>query len=538
MEEIILNIDSRYRNIVQFPDESKFRINFEKSYKNIISARVITSEINNNVKSISCKKNNNWFMIYLPNKINDPEGVKIQLEDDIKSCQIIEQINILFDNLFNNNSKLLIQNVDNKVFAEKYFYFYYLNNKITINFSFNSYTDDNNFFTFLNTPLTINEGYGSVYGLFTQISSYVKNNYDTYVKEYNKRERDYNKYNQKFKNPGLKNNLYNGYFDMSSFSLNIYDRRNRDSILDCIRIDNISAFTGTTNITTNINNLKNSIYSTYISDTTTFVAISSGTEFPILDRLMGEDSHSKYHINNTATFPSSLSVQTYNLRLDCNNLILSFNNSFNNFMYYDSSGWDNNIVNLLDKNYLLQENFITINQYNDQTYIPTLIKDIPSFEIDFIYSNPMDNGLLNINKLNYQSLGYFLGFRPKLDNFLLSSKIYNCSSIMKAQTYYSFIESDYIFIRINDWGYINFYNQILFTKVILDKNLINYDKSNREYKFRQPINIQKLDIELVDYLGNTVDMNGYDYSFSLQLMQIINTEQKFIMEKESRIFTK
>jgi hypothetical protein len=542
MEEIILNIDSRYRNIIQFPDESKFRVNLEKGYKNIISVKVVTSEINNNVSLISSKKNNNWFTIYLPNKLNDPDGTKIEINDNIQDCEILNEINKLLNNLFNNNNKLSTLSIDNKIFAEKYFYFFYLINKINISFSFNNYNDINNSYSFLRTPLTINEGWNSVYGLYIQINNYVKNNYETYIREYNK------------KGSGDKYDLYYGYFDMAGFTLNIYDRRERNTNinLDCIRNDSIDAFTGITNIATNLINIKNSIYNTYINDLSTFIAVSSGTNLPILDRLMGESSQSKYYINNIATFPSSLSTQTYNLCLQHNEPVLSFISSFNIdyvYFYVNSTSnanigiWNNennNVINLLDKSYLYQENFITESQFNNQKFIPTLLKDIPSFEIDFntIYSNPIDNGYLNINKLNYQPLGYYLGFRPKIDNFLLSSITINNCNIIKGKTYYKFTDTDYIFIKINDWGYINFFNQTLFTKVILNPELINYDKSNREYKFRQPINIQKLEIELVDYLGNTVDMNGYDYSFSLQLIQIINTDQKFLLEKESRIFMK
>ena len=36
MEEVLLNIDSRYRDIFIYPNECKFRYNLEKMYKNII----------------------------------------------------------------------------------------------------------------------------------------------------------------------------------------------------------------------------------------------------------------------------------------------------------------------------------------------------------------------------------------------------------------------------------------------------------------------------------------------------------------------
>ena len=50
-------------------------------------------------------------------------------------------------------------------------------------------------------------------------------------------------------------------------------------------------------------------------------------------------------------------------------------------------------------------------------------------------------------------------------------------------------------------------------------------------------NIQKLDIELIDYLGNTVDLNGIDFSFTLSLKQIFNTDQKASIERKSLVFS-
>ena len=62
---------------------------------------------------------------------------------------------------------------------------------------------------------------------------------------------------------------------------------------------------------------------------------------------------------------------------------------------------------------------------------------------------------------------------------------------------------------------------------------------NNEYILRQPINIQKLEIQLVDYLGNQFNLNNFNYSFTLELKQIINTNDKFIYEKNNHnIFNK
>ena len=99
MEEIILNIDSRYRDIAQYPNESKFRINFEKTYKNITSAKILSSEINNNVSIISTSKNNNFITVYLPNKTSDDVGIKLELNDN--TTDTIEIIKYNFNILLN-----------------------------------------------------------------------------------------------------------------------------------------------------------------------------------------------------------------------------------------------------------------------------------------------------------------------------------------------------------------------------------------------------------------------------------------------------
>ena len=49
MEEVLINIDSRYRDITIYPQESKYKLTMEKMYKNIISARMVSMEITNTI---------------------------------------------------------------------------------------------------------------------------------------------------------------------------------------------------------------------------------------------------------------------------------------------------------------------------------------------------------------------------------------------------------------------------------------------------------------------------------------------------------
>jgi len=63
------------------------------------------------------------------------------------------------------------------------------------------------------------------------------------------------------------------------------------------------------------------------------------------------------------------------------------------------------------------------------------------------------------------------------------------------------------------------------------------DYINKEYRFRQPTNIQKLSIELVDYLGNSIDLNGFDWSFTLELKELFNSDQKEAVERQNLVFS-
>ena len=98
MEEIIIPLDSKYRDRIAYPSETKFRINLEKTYKNITSITMGSLEINNSINYISSKKGNNYITIHLPNKLNDPEGTKVILYEGL--LQLISTIRTLFNTIF------------------------------------------------------------------------------------------------------------------------------------------------------------------------------------------------------------------------------------------------------------------------------------------------------------------------------------------------------------------------------------------------------------------------------------------------------
>ena len=589
MEEILINIDSRYRDIIQYPNEAKFRVYFEKMYKNIIAITINSLEICNCINYISVAKCNNYIIIHLPNKSSDPNGTILMLPDGLlQSIVSIKSLfNGLFTGFFNTNRNLQIHSFNNISFAEKYFYVFHLYEPVTVTFDFNSVLLPSS----LQNKLIINKGWYSVYGLVILMQQYIQQKYNerqTYLK----------------KNPTTPSltppSIDSGNFALNSFILKIFDRRLRapNEPFDCIRIDPILPANSTKNFTINTNNVNNDlksnlteikecIYKIYINDTTTFICGSTGpiSEPGILDKLVNNTyeippgyigfgspllSGSKYHINNKPEAPTPDDTQIYNLSCEINlSNYVYFRNSFTDtkcrkFYYYfvdinnfGASTWKklngdiiiNMFSNLLLRPFLLEYQFITLIQSKDPLYQVTLEYDIADFEIDFNTNkcgeqeNSITDGIINIKKLKYLSIGYYMGYRPNpsklIDKFLINSNIDFTDRIMTAPKFFDTTGHNYIFIKINDWGYIDFFGESLMAKILLTSGLGNPkldDFVNQGYRFRQPININKLDIELVDYLGNTLDLNGSNFSCTIQLTNIISSDQKHIIEKEAIVF--
>lgn len=593
MEEVLLNIDSRYRDILVYPNECKFRYNLEKMYKNIISARMISIEVNNSATYLDEKKHNNFLTIYLPNRVNDPDGIKVQLDQGLYQIVGVIQnmFNGLFQDLFNNNSVLKRKYLDGKPFAEKYFYFFYLNYDIEITFDFNSLTEP----ATLQNKLKFKTGWYSMYGLVLQIQNYI-------ITKYNERKKTVSNGTEP---------IDSGNFTMGNFTLPIFDRRFRhaNKTYDCVRYDSIDEIKKELNsLDLNLAGLKEQIYKTYINDTITFIPISNkdSPDQKILDQLnTGEylmslapngfnysissgnklNSKSIYHLNiaygsDDPTFPTLDSTQIYNLimQVDLTSLKISFSNYFTqtkstsatqNFAFYyyysplptplpvtdTTQTWkkvvDDKIINLFDnlisdKDFAYQQQFITLAQRDDPSFTYSSEKDIADFEIDFStypIVNPVTNGIVDIKKIVYPPVGYYLGFRPDIikttDQFIFSGIIDNTERIMRGTKIFDTTGDDYMFLRINDWGYIDFFGKKMFAKVLLTTGLGNPkidDYVNKEFRFRQPIDVNKLDIELVDYLGNTIDLGGFDWSFTLEFKQIVNSTEKTVVERNALVF--
>lgn len=488
MEDTLISIDSKYRDFIKYPNESKFTINLETIYKNIVAVKLVSLEMTNSINYISSVKGNNYITLHFPNILNDPVGVNIEIDNT--QLQNIDIIISQFNSLLNHN--LLIES------AERYFYIFYLKEDSQIIFDFNSYVLP----SILKTKFIISKGWYSIYGLNILIQNYIQSNYNArklFIKS----------------NPNSTGiPLDNGNFTVYSFTLNIFDRRFSNNF----RVDIISQTEyNYSNITNNLINFKNFLYSFYVNDTINYIPNNTGTG--ILDTLL-KDYLSIYYINNSTQIPGVNNYMLYTIIMNYNpdKLRVSYNNDFTGY-YYTTNNWTFS---------------------NEFTNLNILLEDIPQFQIDFSNdskNSSFNNNIINISSLKYPSIGYYLGYRLLNNSFILSPQSNGIKLSLTAFKNYNILGEDYIFLRINDWGNFDFFNQVLFSKIFLRSDLLTTNKTNnyinKEYVFKQLNNINRLDIELIDYLGNTVDLNGVDFSFTLSLRTQVNIGQKQLFEMQN-----
>lgn len=183
--------------------------------------------------------------------------------------------------------------------------------------------------------------------------------------------------------------------------------------------------------------------------------------------------------------------------------------------FYDSSQLLQNIQDILDP----IPGSLTIKLNLANGYVT--FESNTNFSINF-----SNNGL-------YPSLGYQLGFRH--NNYSSQTKTVNGKVIkyIRGESQLDVIGDNYLFLKVNDYGLIyNFINSdnvntnetinTYLGKVIMSVNKAekNFDNNNfitKKHIFRQPTNISKFDIELLDPLNRLVDLVYMDFSFTLEV---------------------
>ena len=143
------------------------------------------------------------------------------------------------------------------------------------------------------------------------------------------------------------------------------------------------------------------------------------------------------------------------------------------------------------------------------------------------------------NNLYLKSLGHRLGFRKDNNSYLYNNQPVDPSLTTSSKTIYSWnaesivdvTKDAYVYMKLNNYGiiYDNNIKDTLFAKLIMyDQQFIIDTGANfvtKEFVFRQPVNITKLDIELINFDGTTVDTTMLNYSLTLELIQIYDSNK-------------
>jgi hypothetical protein len=228
---------------------------------------------------------------------------------------------------------------------------------------------------------------------------------------------------------------------------------------------------------------------------------------------------------------SSIELPTlfYTFAKKYNNLSFKIN-TYENIQYeiiieegnYESSTLIIEIQNKLD----------IINQQTNNSFI--IIWDSINYKITL--SNIEAFSLIFDNDNKHRSLGDRLGFRKNNNSYLFTNQLKK--NILSNELYYWLSETfldvtkdEYLFLRINDYGII--YNDVrsnsLLAKIILYDSQFIFDNGanfiTKSYNFKQPVNISKLEIELINTQGQTIEMNLINYSLTLEFGRIYDSKQ-------------
>ncbi len=253
---------------------------------------------------------------------------------------------------------------------------------------------------------------------------------------------------------------------------------------------------------------------------------------------------------NTTSYPNSASF-VYNRMeqtVGTNNVVEPFNEKnviemrilsleLPNTIYYITSARGNNSITIGGVPKTISDGSYTENE------LATALSAL-SANIVFTYNNSTGKMTITNNTAgnviftftssgtDYPSLGNIIGFTT-------SPLTINASASSTGTNIVSEPSQSYLFLRINDFGNIINRNRRYVSKIILENiksvssekvGTVNINILANQFKlvsniikFDQPTNIQNLSISLEDEYGNTINLNGVNWSFTLETTVITNT---------------
>jgi hypothetical protein len=202
-------------------------------------------------------------------------------------------------------------------------------------------------------------------------------------------------------------------------------------------------------------------------------------------------------------------------------------------IYYFTNKRDNNnfyiIIGATQYDFVLSEGNHTPTSIVSE--INNFLLTIPSTPITITF-NPNNNiiifnsttqfSIYFENSTIYPQLGKLLGFEE--NEYENINSLQNNSNII--------VDTDkYFLLYLNGFGNLKFENNTYFCKLVSNRlsftlNYVDRGNIDKKYTFKQPVNLDKFHIRILDEFGNDIDFNGIDISLSLEIKYINNSYLK------------
>ena len=227
------------------------------------------------------------------------------------------------------------------------------------------------------------------------------------------------------------------------------------------------------------------------------------------------------------TYPSG-SSNTYLITIPDGNWDSGDNTSITSLLYQVQLAIQNALASPTIISPLITVNYVNDNRGQGKIFISDLIVGGISQPFDINWRVGLNN-----NRVSDFGLGYNLGFR-QLTYTPITNPDQNGRSYY-AEAVINTLDTNYIFLTLDpDWKVIEQQTPdrtqlFSFAKVVIDqpKFAIVYDNGQntltKEYFLRQPTNIISIPVRISDPYDQDIDLNGLDFSFTLELTEVLNS---------------
>jgi hypothetical protein len=234
-----------------------------------------------------------------------------------------------------------------------------------------------------------------------------------------------------------------------------------------------------------------------------------------------KNSHSDFTYNLPNEIKNVIEINLSSIEIPNSSFLFHSNKDNTSFKFII-----NNITytfSIINGNYKLNTLYDLIHQF-----LLSIENVNPSVALGIIY-NPnsvkfkfTSNTLFSLDFTNtgsYDSFGKILGFTENKYNNVLEVETENMSNLNTHK---------YMLLRLSNYGNIVSNNNTYFSKIIVTKE--NYEQiydsqfmfQTKKFIFKQPMDINKLDISIHDMNENIIDFNGINISLTLEFKSIRN----------------